>query len=85
MTATQQIDAEAQRVAAELGRDWIDCGAYERQSLRDEAARRLCGSRERIARIIHDSWSVEPFDAVRHAEDWAAADAVLAAFPQLQQ
>lgn len=41
MTITQQIDAMAMEVAAELGRDWTDCGAYERQSYRDEAALRL--------------------------------------------
>lgn len=41
MTLTQQIDEIAKEVAAELGRDWSDCGSYERQSYRDEAERRL--------------------------------------------
>jgi hypothetical protein len=40
-------------------------------------------TRERLARIIHDSWSVEPFHPELHSEDWAAADAVLAAFPHI--
>jgi hypothetical protein len=30
----------AQEIADELGRDWTDCGAYERMSYEDEARRR---------------------------------------------
>jgi DnaJ-class molecular chaperone len=30
----------AQNIAEELGRDWTDCGAYERMSFEDEARRR---------------------------------------------
>lgn len=33
-------DTIAREVAAELGRDWSDCGEYERESYRDEARRR---------------------------------------------
>lgn len=40
-------------------------------------------ARERLARIIHDSWSIEPFNPSVHSEDYAAADAVLAAFPHI--
>ena len=40
--------------------------------------------RETIARITHDTWCVEPFDPQRHTEDWAVADAVLAAFPAIR-
>lgn len=76
MTLTQEIDALAPKIADETGRDWIDCGTYERESFRDEARRRL-------ARVIHESWSVEPFDPDRHSEDFASADAVIAAFPAI--
>lgn len=41
MTTTQQIDAMAREIAAELGRDWADCGTYERESFRDEARSRM--------------------------------------------
>lgn len=41
MTYTQQLCAEAHLVAQELGRDWLDCGEYERESIKDEARRRL--------------------------------------------
>ena len=47
MTLTQQIDAEAVRIADELGRDWADCGTYERESYRDEARRRIDGETPR--------------------------------------
>jgi hypothetical protein len=40
-------------------------------------------ARERLARIIHDSWSIEPFNPRVHSEDYAAADAVLSAFPHI--
>lgn len=73
----------AQHVAEELGRDWIDCGAYERMSYADEARRRN-GVSYKLAEIIHNSWSVEPFNPDRHPEDLAAANAVIAAFPQLK-
>lgn len=33
----------AKAIADRLGRDWNDCGAYERQSFLDEAARQLAG------------------------------------------
>lgn len=39
--------------------------------------------RERLARVIHDSWSIEPFDPAKHPEDYTTADAVIAAFPQI--
>jgi hypothetical protein len=35
------VEAIARDVADELGRDWIDCGEYERESYRDEARQRL--------------------------------------------
>ena len=76
MTITQTIDAGARKIADDLGRDWIDCGTYERESFRDEARRRL-------AKIIHNSWSVQPFNPERDSEDWIAADAVIAAFPAI--
>ena len=72
----------AQDIASDLGREWIDCGAYERMAFEDEA-RRLNSVRRKLAQIIHDAWSVEPFDDARHTEDLAAADAVIAAFPQI--
>lgn len=71
----------AQDIAAELGRDWIDCGAYERMTFEDEARRRRV--RRKLAQEIHNAWSVEPFDDTRDTEDWDAADAVLTAFPSL--
>ena len=33
----------AKAIADQLGRDWSDCGAYERQSFLDEATRQLAG------------------------------------------
>lgn len=33
----------AKAIAAQLCRDWSDCGAYERQSFLEEAARQLVG------------------------------------------
>jgi hypothetical protein len=39
----------------------------------------------KLAKIIHDSWSVEPFDPVKHPEDLTAADAVIAAFPCIEE
>jgi hypothetical protein len=52
----------AQDIAAELGRDWIDCGAYERQSFEDEARRRSEGISENdkidaAYRAISEIWS----------------------------
>ncbi len=43
MTLSQEITALAQDIAADLGRDWSDCGEYERESFRDEARRQMCG------------------------------------------
>ena len=42
MTLSQEIDAMARDIAADLGRDWNDCGGYERESFRDEARREMC-------------------------------------------
>lgn len=39
--------------------------------------------RIKLAVIIHNSWSVEPFNEALHPEDLTAADAVIHAFPQL--
>lgn len=41
----------AHDIAAELGRDWNDCGAYERMSFEDEAARRKEPTRTENERI----------------------------------
>ena len=41
--------------------------------------------RRRLAVIIHESWSAEPFDATRHPEDLQAADAIITAFPKIAQ
>ena len=43
MTLSQEITALAQDIAADLGRDWSDCGVYEREGFRDEARRQMCG------------------------------------------
>ena len=40
--------------------------------------------RRRLAEVIHNSWSIEPFDPELHTEDWATADAVIAAFPEIK-
>lgn len=66
MTLTEQIDAIAIDIASELGRDWADCGAYERMSYRDEAERRLDGCAPRSMD--------EPADCV-----WLHADTPFAA------
>jgi hypothetical protein len=39
----------------------------------------------KIAEIIHNSWSTEPFDMNRDSEDLDAAVAVIAAFPKLSK
>lgn len=36
-----EVESCAQAVADDCGRDWNDCGAYERESFRDEARRIL--------------------------------------------
>lgn len=41
MTLTQEIEAMARDVAESLGREWSDCGEYERESFRDEARRQM--------------------------------------------
>ena len=38
--ATRRREREAQQIAEEYGRDWNDCGPCERETFRDEAARR---------------------------------------------
>lgn len=40
-------------------------------------------TQRKLAEIIHNSWSLDPFDPDRDSEDWTAADAVIAAFPQV--
>lgn len=35
------LEALARHIAEDCGRDWSDCGAYERQSFLDEAQRQL--------------------------------------------
>ena len=42
MTLWQEVDAMAQDIAAALGRDWNDCGEYERERFREEARRQMC-------------------------------------------
>ncbi len=42
MTLSQEIDAMARDIADDLGREWSDCGEYERESFRDEARRQMC-------------------------------------------
>ena len=63
------IETQAKQIADELGRDWIDCGAYERESFRDEACRRLDGKKQPMPKeldrklfaaalsVITDTWS----------------------------
>lgn len=41
MTLSQEITAMAMDIAADLGRDWSDCGVYERESFKDEARRQM--------------------------------------------
>jgi len=41
MTLSQEIEAMAHDIAESLGRDWSDCGEYERESYRDEARREM--------------------------------------------
>ena len=43
MTLAQEIEALARDIAADLGRDWLDCGTYERESFKDEARRQMRG------------------------------------------
>lgn len=43
MTLSKEITDLARDIAASLGRDWADCGVYERESFRDEARRQMCG------------------------------------------
>lgn len=43
MTLSQEITALARDLAEAIGRDWSDCGTYERESFRDEARRQMCG------------------------------------------
>lgn len=40
-------------------------------------------TRRALAEVIHNSWSIEPFDPDRHPEDLTAADAVIDAYPVL--
>ena len=47
-----EIKAIAKEIAAQLGRDWNDCGAYERQSLIDEAARQLSPTGEKTMNFV---------------------------------
>jgi hypothetical protein len=54
MTYAQMLAAEALLVADELGRDWTDCGEYERESFRDEARRRLV-ERSATDKPTHDA------------------------------
>lgn len=42
MTLSQEITALARDLAEANGRDWSDCGGYERESYRDEARRQMC-------------------------------------------
>ena len=42
MTLSQEITALARDLAEANGRDWSDCGVYERESYRDEARRQIC-------------------------------------------
>jgi hypothetical protein len=42
MTLSQEITALARDLAESNGRDWSDCGVYERESYRDEARRQMC-------------------------------------------
>lgn len=51
MTLSEEITALARDIAESLGRDWSDCGTYERESYRDEARRQMC------------AWIVTPQDA----------------------
>ncbi len=37
--------------------------------------------RLKLAKVLHEAWCVEPFDANKYPEDFAMADAVLKAFP----
>ena len=37
------VEMIARSIAADLGRDWNDCGAYERDTYRFEAERRFDG------------------------------------------
>jgi len=43
MTLSQEITALARDIAESIGRDWNDCGEYERESFRDEARRQMSG------------------------------------------
>ena len=41
--------------------------------------------RLKLAKVLHEAWCVEPFDADKYPENFAMADAVLEAFPVLTQ
>lgn len=63
--------------------EW-DALEREAEARRNELDRcRTDQIRMKLAEVIHNSWSVEPFDEVQHPEDLVTADAVLAAFPQM--
>jgi hypothetical protein len=51
MNLTQEIEALARDIAADFGRDWLDCGEYERESFRDEARRDLSRKPTEIERL----------------------------------
>jgi hypothetical protein len=60
----KQIETAAKEVASELGRDWADCGSYERQSYMDEVQRRLdClgeSANPNIVRLLNGTWANGP-------------------------
>lgn len=67
----------AQDIAAELGREWTECGAYERMAFEEEAQRRLqwvnceaCGGSGEIIKR----------DAVGAYDDPAAAEYAVTCF-----
>lgn len=69
--------ATAQDIAEELGREWIDCGAYERMSFEDEARRRNAArdAREELLaeQLIEEQRRLMPTrDELAIQHDWAA-------------
>lgn len=67
----------AQDIAEELGRDWSDCGAYERMAFQDEAQRRMAWVR---CEACDGSGEIIKRDAVGAYDDPAGAEYAVLCF-----
>ncbi len=43
MSYFKRLEAKAIEIAADCGRDWLDCGEHERETFRDAARKELEG------------------------------------------